>query len=88
MKNRPLFCLALLLAAFVPTLGAADSAAPQTAAPPADPSTAWDLTPLYRDAAVWRAAKEHVTADLPKIGTLAGHLGDSAANLRAAMDLI
>jgi oligoendopeptidase F len=88
MKIRPPFCLPLLLAAFVPALFAADSTAPKASAPPADPSTAWDLTPLYRDEAGWRAAKEQVTASLPKIATLAGHLGDSAANLRTALDLI
>ena len=88
MITRTVFRLALFLTALLPALPAADSSALPAAAPTTDPSTTWDLTPLYADAAAWRAAKEQVTANLPKVSALAGHLGDNAASLRAALDLI
>jgi hypothetical protein len=43
-----------------------------TALPAAEPAGAvnpadvWDLTLLYKDEAVWRAAKDHVAAEIPK----------------------
>ena len=58
------------------------------AAEPADPAAVWDLTALYRDDAGWRAAKDHLAAELPKVKRYQGHLGDSAALLREAMDFI
>ncbi len=88
MRIQLTVCLPLWLATFVPMLSAADATTPNVSAPPADPSTAWDLTPLSRDEAAWRAAKDQVAASLPKIKATEGHLGDSAASLRAALDLI
>jgi oligoendopeptidase F len=55
---------------------------------PADPASVWDLTLLYKDDAAWRAAKDHVAAELPKIKNYQGRLGESAATLREAMDFI
>ena len=56
--------------------------------PPADPTSVWDLTLLYKDDAAWRAAKEHIAAELPKIKNYQGRLGENAATLREAMDFI
>ena len=55
---------------------------------PADPTSVWDVTLLYRDDAAWRAAKEHIAAELPKIKNYQGRLGENAATLREAMDFI
>jgi len=55
---------------------------------PADPASVWDLTLLYKDDAAWRAAKDHIAAELPKIKNYQGRLGESAATLRDAMDFI
>ena len=54
----------------------------------ADSSSAWDLTLLYKDDAAWHAAKDHLAAEIPKIKNYQGRLGESAATLREAMDLI
>ena len=55
---------------------------------PADPASVWDLTLLFPDDAACRAAKDHVAAEIPKIKNSQGRLGESAATLREAMDLI
>ena len=55
---------------------------------PADPASVWDLTLLFPDDAACRAAKDHVAAEIPKIKNYQGRLGESAATLREAMDLI
>jgi oligoendopeptidase F len=71
------------------TIGTLFSAALPAAEPPcqsADPASVWDLTALYKDDAAWRAAKDHIAAEIPKIKNYEGHLGDSAAMLRQAMD--
>lgn len=54
----------------------------------ADSSSAWDLSLLYKNDGAWRAAKDRVAAELPKIKNYQGCLGESAATLREAMDLI
>ena len=56
--------------------------------PPSDPASHWDLSLLYRDEAAWRAAKDHIAAEIPKIKNYQGHLGESAASLRTALDFI
>jgi len=70
----------------MPLFTATLPAAEPVAAP--DPAAVWDLTQLYKDDAAYRAAKDHLAAELPKIKTYQGRLGESAATLRAAMDLI
>jgi oligoendopeptidase F len=73
------------------TLGTLLSAALPAAEPPrhpADPAAVWDLTLLFKDDAAWRAAKEHIAAEIPKIKGYQGRLGESAATLREAMDFI
>ena len=52
----------------------------------AEPAYVWDLTLLYKDEAAWRAAKDRVAAEIPKIKAYQGRLGESAATLREAMD--
>jgi oligoendopeptidase F len=77
------------LPAALMTIGTLFSAALPAAEPPcqsADPASVWDLTALYKDDAAWRAAKDHIAAEIPKIKNYEGHLGDSAAMLRQAMD--
>ena len=79
------------LPAALMTLGTLLSAALPAAeppSPPADPTSVWDLTLLYRDEAAWRTAKDHIAAEIPKIQRFQGHLGDSAGTLREAMDFI
>jgi len=57
-------------------------------APAADPSSNWDLTPIYPSPAAWKAAKGRLAADLPRIKAYEGRLGQSASTLREAMDLL
>ncbi|MCJ7452755.1 MAG: oligoendopeptidase F [Steroidobacteraceae bacterium] len=45
----------------------------------------WNLTELYQDEAAWVAAKQELTAVIPKLGQWQGKLGTSSANLLAAM---
>ena len=86
MHSQRLLVLCLTLACLLPAARSADATAP--AAPAANPAPTWDLTPLYPDVAAWRAAKDRVAAEIPKLETYQGHLGDSAAKLQEAMDLI
>ena len=72
------------------TFGTLLSAALPAAEPAriADPANVWDLTLLYKDEAAWRAAKDHVATEIPKIKAYQGRLGESAATLREAMDFL
>ena len=78
------------LPALLMTFGTFLSAALPAAAPAraVDPADQWDLTLLYKDEAAWRAAKDHLAAEIPKIKAYEGRLGASAASLREAMDFI
>jgi len=83
MQRHPILAILMTLASFATT--------PLPAAEPArntDPANVWDLTLLYKDDAAWRAAKDRFAADLPKLAKCQGHLGDSAATLREALDLL
>ena len=64
------------------------AASAEPAAPAANPADVWDLTLLYKDDAAWHAAKDHLAAEIPKIKSYQGRLGESAATLQEAMDLI
>lgn len=89
MNSRLTFALFASFPFFSPVLPAVDRPAPTSASAPApDPASIWDLTPLYRDAAAWRTAKEQVAAGLPKLAEFKGKLGESAPALFAAMDYI
>ncbi len=71
-------------ATLLPAARPAASPAPAATTAPAS----WDLTPLYPDDAACRAAKDRIVAALPKVKAYQGRLGESAATLREAMDLI
>jgi oligoendopeptidase F len=80
--------LPLLLAlALMPCLDA-EPVTPAAAAPDKNaPAYIWDLTPLYKDEAAFKAAKDRLAADLPKLAQYRGRLGESAATLRQALEL-
>jgi oligoendopeptidase F len=50
--------------------------------------TTWDLTHLYPTDAAWDAEARAVEAALPGLAAHKGHLGDSAATLKAALQAI
>jgi len=60
--------------------------APQPAASPAG-AAAWDLTDLYPSDAAWKAERDAIAAKLPAITAYKGKLGESAATLRAALQM-
>ena len=70
------------------TIGIFLSAEIAAATNAADPAANWDLTQLYATPAAWEASKAQVAADLPKIKAYEGRLGEGAATLRQAMDLL
>jgi oligoendopeptidase F len=78
-----LFALPLLA-----SLHAETSAPTPEPDPKADPAYTWDLAPLYRDGAAFEAAKAKFLAELPKLAQYRGRLGESAATLREAMELL
>ena len=48
----------------------------------------WNLAEIYPTADAWRAAKERVQKELPKIGTFKGKLASSPATLAEALDTL
>ena len=46
----------------------------------------WKLTDLYPSDDGWAAAKKQVQARIPELAKHRGHLGDSAASLKKALD--
>ena len=76
----------LLLLSLVVTPCLHAETTPPAAAP--DPAHVWDLTLLYKDQAAFDAAKAKLVADLPKLKTFQGRLGESAATLRQALELL
>ena len=46
----------------------------------------WNLSDLYPSDAAWRAQKDKVAGDLPKLGTFKGRLASSAATLAEALE--
>ena len=48
----------------------------------------WNLTEIYPTADAWRAAKERVQKELPKIGAFKGKLASSPATLAEALDTL
>jgi oligoendopeptidase F len=47
----------------------------------------WDLTPLYASDDAWRAEKQELSAEIPKLRRFQGKLASSAATLAEALDL-
>src|SRR5436190_5603992 len=48
----------------------------------------WNLADIYPSADAWRAAKERVQTELPKIGAFKGKLASSPATLADALDTL
>lgn len=48
----------------------------------------WDLTPIYPNDEAWRAAKQNLVAQFPRIETFRGKVTESPQTLRACLDLI
>jgi oligoendopeptidase F len=48
----------------------------------------WDLTPIYPNDDAWRAAKQNLVAQFPRIETFRGKVTESPQTLRACLDLI
>ena len=79
--------LLLLSLAMLPCLHA-EPAAPAAVSPSEDPAHVWDLSLLFKDAAAFDAAKADLVAQLPKLAAYKGRLGESAATLADAMELL
>jgi oligoendopeptidase F len=47
----------------------------------------WDLTPIYPSDDFWRAAKEKLSAEIPKLRQFQGKLASSGSTLAEALDL-
>jgi oligoendopeptidase F len=52
-----------------------------------DPQYTWNLADIYPSEAAWRAEKERIAREFPRIGTFRGRLGTSAGALADALDL-
>jgi oligoendopeptidase F len=76
---------AMVAAAAVSALALARSAAAADA--PAQEAAAWDLTDIYPTDAAWEAERSAIAARLPQIAAFKGKLGESAASLKAALQL-
>src|SRR5688572_10821346 len=48
----------------------------------------WDLTHIYPSDEAWAQAKARLAAEIPKVASSKGRLGESAARLADALDLI
>jgi oligoendopeptidase F len=53
-----------------------------------DAKYTWNLAEIYPDEKAWRAEKERITAELPKLKAFRGKLGASAATLSEALELM
>jgi oligoendopeptidase F len=47
----------------------------------------WDLAQIFSSDEAWRAARDTVTSDIPRVGAFKGQLGSSAARLAEALEL-
>src|SRR4030081_111441 len=47
----------------------------------------WNLAEIYPSDAAWRAAKDKLAADLPKLRSFQGRLASSAATLADALEM-
>ena len=62
------------------------SAPPAPATPPTPEPIVWDLTDLYPSVDAWRAAREDIAGRVGELARFRGTLGESAAQLAAALD--
>lgn len=53
-----------------------------------DPAACWNLKAIYPDRAAWDRDKEALVAAIPALGDHRGHLGESPARLRSALDAL
>jgi len=69
---------------------AADAYVPDPSAPRADIPKAyqWHSSDIFPDKDAWETELAAITADIPKLKDLQGHLGDSAANLLDCEDAV
>ena len=83
--------LAILLVSIAIFLSAQTAVTPGTASTESEVDPAqgavWDLTVIYPDAAAAERERVAIAAALPSLAAFRGHLGDSAATFRAALDL-
>ena len=79
-SSRPI-ALALALMALTITAGAQSRDRAQT-----PDKFKWNLAEIYPNDAAWRAAKDQLAADLPKLRQFQGKLASSAAVLADALD--
>jgi oligoendopeptidase F len=77
---------ALACAAIALSMSAAASAQERDRAKIAD-KYKWDLTRIFKTDTEWRAAKDGIAAELPKIAEYKGTLGNSAQRLADALEL-
>jgi oligoendopeptidase F len=78
---------AMISAAALSALALASGAAAADA-PAAGAGAVWDLTDLYPSDAAWEAERAAIAARLPEIAAYKGRLGESAATLKSASQLI
>jgi oligoendopeptidase F len=52
-----------------------------------DPKYTWNLAEIYPNDAAWRAEKDRVTGELPRLRSFQGKLGSSAGTLADALEL-
>jgi oligoendopeptidase F len=78
---------ALVTATAIGALALAGNAATAATPPAPTGAAAWDLTDLYPDAAAWEAERSAIAVRLPQLVAYKGRLGQSAATLKAALQL-
>lgn len=71
-----------------PCLNAEPAAPAAVSEAKVDPAFVWDLSLLYKDDTAFGTAKAKLIADIPKLKQYQGRLGESAATLLAAMNLL
>jgi oligoendopeptidase F len=84
MLNSPRIAVVALACSVVasPALTAAAPVAAER------PPVVWDLAPLYPSVETWEAARAQIAADIPKIATYRGTLGQGAGRLKELLDLV
>ena len=83
---KPYLAFTCLLA-FSPLAGVAMPEEPAVKSK-TNPAYSWDLSLVYKDEAAFQAAKSALAAEIPKIRSFQGHLGDSAKSLQEAIDTV
>jgi oligoendopeptidase F len=87
MRNRLRFAVSAPIAALLLAALPAISPAQERDRGKVPERYKWNLADIYADVNAWRAAKERVTAEIPKIRAFQGQLAGSPSVLADAMDL-